>query len=371
MNENSHKENFKNNQLSVNEIECKNQDTEANMSTNNASEKYKKEYEQFNAQLLAYKTISSKNHNNDNNHHKITTTTFSSSSTTHNSNNRQFSCKSAFESDPDVISFHNLKENKIMNYISPITQKYLSYKNVHQPISLQTSTANESKIKYVEQVEIEQNKFENDYLNIFTLKIRNNQNQNSNLSNPTPPATLPFQPKINYLPPPSPSKPQQNNKKDELNKKSLICKEIPIQVIVEKKSDSITEQYEEVKNRSHSNKSSSSSITETLESTHIDSDYAKGPTFPTHVYGSSPINNFNNLNNHNSNCKISTSCSVGSGGIYSRTNPNNRNSYLTLNSHIDNNTSYVNEMVKKLREDYEKNGDVSSLNVQLDNLWLK
>lgn len=127
------------------------------------------------------------------------------------------STKSAFESDPEVLLMKQKYPN-IQSTISPVTQKYLSCHNLNldksKQLGLDTKHINKSKNPT----------FENDYLNIFSLKI----------------------------------------KKEGIGSKDLD------------------------ENQRRTTAADMESMNDTIESTHLDSDYAKSPIFPLDAYGSRP-----------------------------------------------------------------------------------
>ncbi|RNA07387.1 hypothetical protein BpHYR1_046085, partial [Brachionus plicatilis] len=110
--------------------------------------------------------------------------------------------KSAFENDPDLLYYQNNSHRK--ECISPLTKKYLSNKNVQIDESKKFADANSWQKPEV--------KFDNDFMNLYSFKIKKNA--------------------------------------EELKENSVL--------------------------------------NETIESEHLYSDYAKGPVFPSEVYGSRP-----------------------------------------------------------------------------------
>jgi hypothetical protein len=171
---------------------------------------------------------------------------------------REITCQSAFENDSDVLLYKNTTECTMENSnnnssnndssgkppLSAVTKKYLSYNNFHLDNNFVNPTSSgESKIN---QENTEQRctlnsdrayetKFENDYLNIFSLKLKKEEKENE--------------------------------------KKAKTGIEIPI--YFQKEEETRGGQFD-------------NSITDTIESTHMDSDYAKGPVFPSDAYGSRP-----------------------------------------------------------------------------------
>jgi hypothetical protein len=196
-------------------------------------------------------------------------------------------CQSAFETDPDVILLRNAADNNTP--ISAVTKKYLSYNNLNHHTNVEnnnnsnytsvitttTTTSSATKPPVVppspsSSRRAYETKFENDYVNIFSLKLKKEEKGNAADDD-------------------SGSKGQRKSKKGV---------EIPIRFEKEKEdggydgklyspaSPSRRSQTATGQHKNERYQQLDNSITDTMESTHMDSDYAKGPIFPSDVYGS-------------------------------------------------------------------------------------
>ena len=293
-------------------------------------------------------------------------------------------CMSAFDTDPDVLLHKNQfttttttttttaptesmssstsrSSNNDKPPISLITKKYLSYNN----LQFQDGIVRRPSVSDYD------TKFENDYLNIFSLRLKKDSSSNNKNNE----AAL--------------NSSQDKTNTQFLDYKSSLLTKCPVHNLntataTHSGGIELPIHYED---EEHDNdRHQCESITDTMESTHLDSDYAKSPVFPPDVYGSRPNTlsspsrgNYNINNNDNA-------ASRSSGGIYNRNrkeqslqpysqSPLKQQIYVSeekLSQYCDDETNSVLDpeclklMDKKLKKLMKKNARETKSSVQLD-----